>query len=109
MATFESVNRDIMKTEETIDDFSRHRRKFEEFEERLDRLHYNLRKTTDIFGNSSQNRQNQSFAGEMMNRNMTAKHHFDDIIEESKQTARNEKNRLEDERESLYRKRSELI
>ncbi|MDR0298478.1 MAG: hypothetical protein LBI13_00065, partial [Streptococcaceae bacterium] len=89
--------------------YSCHQRKFEEYEERLAYIHHQVRKTTDIFGNTSRHRQNQGFAGEMMGRTMTANNHFSEIIEEVKQTVRTERNRLEDERESLYRKRSELI
>lgn len=109
MTAFETISKAIGKNEELQDDFFRQQRKLDDYEERLSILHNQLQQTTDNFGNKSRNRQNQSFASEMMNQTMQRNNLLSEALAEAKQTVRKESNRLEDENQNLYRKRSELI
>lgn len=109
MTAFETISKDIGKNEELQDECFRQQRKLDDYEERLNILRNQLQQTTDNFGNKSRNRQNQSFASEMMNQTMQRNNLLSEALAEAKQTVRKESNRLEDENQNLYRKRSELI
>ncbi|AYF99851.1 DUF3958 family protein [Lactococcus allomyrinae] len=109
METFESVNRQIMQAEEDFDALSRQERKLSEFEDRFNETQRLVQQTTDIFGTNSQNGHNREIASEMLSRSMTVNAHFSELVEEGHKSIKQEKNRLDDKREELYKQRSTLI
>jgi hypothetical protein len=99
----------MMQNESLQEDFSDYSRKLENFDDTISQLNQQTNQATDILGSNSQARGNQRLAEEMKSRQMTAQAHFEELLEEAKSLVKNERLRLEDEREELYQQRGRLL